>query len=382
MLAAEVVYASSAMRHEFGQQIGACPWSEGEDDHLRLDRKRGLMILVRPRAWWYNKVPLSFLMLLLLVDGSAFTFAVLWALAGLLGTVCCAANYGYALNELFDVDEDRRAGRANAAHQTDRRRMWTIIALSGTGAIGLATIAGGVPGFMLAGAELMLPLAYSVPPLRLKERQWVGALTDALAAHVFPAALAMAIVSRQSLHGPHSLQVAVVLLWSLATGLRGILSHLLQSEDSDRKAGLTTVVHRFGHSRVETVVVSWILPLEKLSFLAIIVQTHGTLFLKLIVVIFVIYEYLKFHFKVLPVVVFTHKGQRYIPFVDEGFYKVWGPLALALDASLVDVLYLSLVPLYVLSFRPRVEQERKQVCATAKVVFAHVDGFVARLIRG
>ena len=73
------------------------------------------MTLVRYRAWWFNKIPLSVLLGVSLLAGNPLTVAACAAILTLVGTVCCAANYGYALNDLFDVEQDRRGGRANAA---------------------------------------------------------------------------------------------------------------------------------------------------------------------------------------------------------------------------------------------------------------------------
>jgi UbiA prenyltransferase family len=333
------------------------------------------MLLVRPRAWWYNKVPLSVLTLLLLVDGDHLSFRVCVALIGLMGCVCGVGNYGYALNELFDRDEDLRAGRSNAAHTATNRKMWSIIVGSAAFALAAALYSGGLPTLEITMAVLLLPLAYSVPPLRIKERGWSGVLSDALAAHVYPAALALLIVSHQSLRSPSLPLVAAMLCWALATGLRGILSHQLQSEDSDRKAGLSTVVHQIGHRKLVLFTTYVILPIEFAAFSATFLQSAGTLFVKIVALIFVVYELAKFLFDVFPVVVFTRKGQRYLPFVDEGFYKVWGPLAFLLDAAFFDLRYLVAAPLYFLMFRPRILQEWQQMRSASRIIGSRILRF-------
>jgi 4-hydroxybenzoate polyprenyltransferase len=320
-------------------------------------------------------MPLSVFALLLLVDGKPFTMNVLISLIGLVGIVCSVANYGYALNELFDRDEDRRAGRRNEADSAGNRNMWCIIACSAAVALGASQALGGVAAFLLTVGELLLPLAYSVPPLRVKERGWAGIFADALAAHVYPAALALVVVSHQLLPVQHALLMVCLTIWSLAAGLRGILSHQLQSEESDRRAGLTTVVHRLGHGTIVRLVVYLILPLEMVSLATLLLQSDATAFLKTIAVIFALYEYLKFHFNLFPVLVFTRQGQAYIPFVDEGFYKVWGPLALIVDTAFIDLSYLSLAPAFVLMFRPRITHEWAQLSTAFKAMFLRIDNY-------
>ena len=335
-----------------------------------------MLLLVRRREWWRAKVPLSILLLFLLIDGQPLTLAAVVALLGLVATVCCAANYGYALNELFDRQEDRRSGQDNVTNTTSGRGIWSIIILSATGALGFAAVSAGLLGTVLTGGVLLLPLAYSVPPLRLKARGWFGIIADALAAHVYPALLALAIVSFHDIRSISLVLVLTVGLWSLATGLRGIISHQLTTEARDLRAGLTTVVHRLGHGRIMSFVVFAILPIEIISFSAVLLQslTHVSFFL--IVGIFAVWEFLKFSLNALPQKIFTPKGCRYIPFVDDTFYKVWGPLALLVDAAFTDVRYLLLAPVFVFLFRPRINRELKQIRATAETLQKRVVNFV------
>jgi 4-hydroxybenzoate polyprenyltransferase len=333
------------------------------------------MILVRPRAWWFNKVPLSILLVLLLIDGERLTYQIFMVVAAVVAIVCCVANYGYALNELFDLDEDRRGGRDNMAATVSRARMWSIIVLSAGGAMALAALLAGVAGSALTAGELLLPLAYSIPPLRVKERGWLGVLADAAAAHLYPAMLALVVVRHWSTRPDAALFVVAVAIWSLATGLRGILSHQLQNEGHDRATNLCTVVHQYGRATIERLVIFGILPIEVAAFCAVVLQSHATVLFKTAWLLFVLYEFLKFTLDAFPVAVFKREGQPYLPFVDEGFYKIWGPLTLALDASLSDPFYLILVPLYALLFRPRVLMEWQQMRGTAAIASRRIAAF-------
>jgi 4-hydroxybenzoate polyprenyltransferase len=322
---------------------------------------------------------LSVLTGLLLIDGRPLGISALVALLLLVGTVSCVANYGYALNELYDRDEDRRGGRANVAESAGPRRLWIIIALSAAAAVEMATAAAGTLGLLLTVGELCVPLAYSVPPFRTKNRGWLGVLCDATAAHVYPAMLALAIVAHQQLRSPTQVLVLTAGLWALMTGLRGILSHQLQSEEHDLAAGLLTVVHRLGHRRLASWVTFGILPIEVVAFAFLLTQCDVTALFGLIAAIFLFYELLKFRLDAFPATVFTRRGGRYLPFVDEGAYKVWGPLALAIDAAGTDVKYLVLVPVYVALFRPRVAVEWAQIRSTSEMVRAQVGQLVARV---
>jgi 4-hydroxybenzoate polyprenyltransferase len=306
-------------------------------------------------------------LVLLLLDGRPFSVGALAVLVLVALTVCAVGNYGYALNELFDVEEDARLGRVNAAASAGPRRMWGITALSALCAEAFAGAVAGVPGAILTLLELCLPLAYSVPPLRIKERKWLGVCADGLAAHVYPALLALLAVSHWTLR-PVTIALAVcVALWAVAAGLRGILSHQLHTAEQDRGAGLITVVHDFGNVRVEKFIVAVLLPLEVGAFGGALLACSTGPVLWLFVAVYLLYEAFKTVSGGFRVTAFRAEGQRYLPFVEESFYKAWGPIVLALDAARADLLYLVLIPVYALLFRPhmRIELHRLRAVLAA-----------------
>jgi hypothetical protein len=155
--------------------------------------------------------------------------------------------------------------------------------------------------------------------------------------------------------------VLAILLWAAALGLRGILSHQLRCEELDRKMGLTTVVHDVGHSRILKLVLYVIRPIELLSFMAILLQYDGSAILTLGAGVFVAYELLKSWNIYFTVAELKPKVQAYIPFVEDGIYKVWAVLIISADATLHDPLFLAVVPVYILLFWRRVYYEWRQI---------------------
>jgi 4-hydroxybenzoate polyprenyltransferase len=316
------------------------------------------MILVRPRAWWFNKVPLSITLVLVLLDGRPFSVRAFVVLAMVVLTVCAVGNYGYALNDLFDVDEDARLGRTNAAVAAGSPRMWAIIGASAVCAEMFAVTAAGAFGAILTVIALCLPVAYSVPPLRIKERRWLGVSADALAAHVYPAMLSLLAVTHWGLRPVTTVLAVCVAAWSTAAGLRGILSHQLHTADQDRRAGLRTVVHDFGNERVEKFILAALLPLEVAAFGGVLLACNGGVILWLFVSLYLTYEIVKSVNGRIGVTAFRPEGQRYLPFLEESFYKAWGPVVLALDAARTDLVYLLLIPAYALLFWPHLRAEK------------------------
>jgi 4-hydroxybenzoate polyprenyltransferase len=321
----------------------------------------GSAFLVRPRAWWFNKVPLSVILMLLLLDGGSLDSKTASALVLVVLTVCAVGNYGYALNDLYDVDEDLRVGRVNAVIEIGRHRTAWIVAGSAVIAELLAAGAAGWQGALLTIVELSLPLAYSVPPLRIKQRKWLGIVADALAAHVYPATLALMAVTRFGAARPSWLIIACVLTWSWAVGIRGILSHQLHTADRDRCAGLNTVVHDFGRATIERFIIFVLLPTEVASFIGVVAGSRAGPFLWVCGSIYLICEAFRTFDGRFVVTAFRPEGQRYLPFVEESFYKAWGPIVIALDAARMDLKFIAIVPLYVLLFRPHIQNESRKL---------------------
>ena len=309
------------------------------------------MVLVRPRAWWYSKVPLSVTLLLLLLDGHRLSGDAVAMLLSVVLTVSAMANYGYAINDLFDMQEDARIARVNAATTHGRRHVAAIAVGSGLAVTVLGTVAAGAVGAALSLVILCLPLAYSVPPIRLKERTWLGAVADGLAAHVYPAVLALLAWGEWIQSPLASGLIACVIIWSAAAGLRGILTHQIHSVDADRRAGLVTLASGRGVAPLEALTLGVILPIELIAFGGALVLADTGPVLWAILAVYIAYEAFKTLNGGFTVTVLRPEGQRYVPFIEESFYKAWGPLALAADAARIDLLYLLLVPAYALAFR-------------------------------
>jgi serralysin len=332
------------------------------------------MILVRPREWWYHKLPLSILLALLLLTETSVSFLLSLVLLGsLIVIVSLVANFGHAINELFDRDEDERGGRANVATILGTRRVGLITVQSMTGALAVSYLVLGPLGIVLTGAALALPLAYSVPPLRLKRRKWWGILADATAAHLYPALLCLLIATHWSLRRSDPWLEATVMLWAIAAGLRGILFHQLHSKELDRKSGLTTVAHAYGRQHLSWLISYGVVPAECLFLAGIIVQVNvGVIFL-VIVILYLIAEALKAaawrkdHS--------SFKARPYLPFLDNAFYEVWGPLGIMLEFVARDPLFAILLVLVPALFWRRWDSEWNIVRGLAGSTAEYVGSF-------
>ncbi len=196
--------------------------------------------LIRAGEWWNYKGPVvaAFCYLTILWDGTdapvrRTVMAVVLFLVALLGV----GGLGHVVNDLADQEQDRRVGvRRSATALSSRRRSALLVGLS---------ILAGVPWLVLdvdgiaialLVLELALLLAYSLPPVRAKERGAQALWVDAAYAYVVPIALAFAtfgsVLDTELETGP----VVAALVWATVAGLAAIAQHQASHIDADRVA--------------------------------------------------------------------------------------------------------------------------------------------------
>jgi 4-hydroxybenzoate polyprenyltransferase len=314
--------------------------------------------LVRAREWWDHKIPLALLLLFLLHVGHPFSISTLFACSYLIVSVSAVANYGHAINELYDREQDAKARRTNIATMRGSRSVRAVAFFSAAIALITAWFGAGVPSILLTAGALCLPTAYSVPPIRLKERMWLGVLADALAAHVYPAAMALVIAVRWSITHVTPAIIAASLTWSLMLGIRGILSHQVTSEFVDRQAGLSTVVHGFGANVIARLVLCLVLPAEIVAFAIVVVAVAPGVSFYLIIAAFTMLEG-RYVFKGVKLFSFSSNAFFTFPFLCSPFYEVWAATASLVALVFYDVRFLLILPAYLLLFWARFDQEVK-----------------------
>lgn len=205
--------------------------------------------VVRAEDWWNDKVPHLIALVAIALAGSGRDIdRGLVDLGLFLVSTFGIAAFGHVVNDLADVVDDRSAGKPNQMERFSTPVGWAI-------ALG-CLVAGLLPwwalprrGVVLAllAAEVVLLLAYSLPPLRLKRRAALGAAADALYAYVLPLLLGL-----MTFVPPEDLIWEVVLLLAAAgalTGLRGIIWHQVLDHEHDVASGTRTFVRRMGVRR-------------------------------------------------------------------------------------------------------------------------------------
>jgi 4-hydroxybenzoate polyprenyltransferase len=151
------------------------------------------------------------------------------------------ASFGYLINDLFDEEKDRLAGKKNFI--LDKPVVYQL---------GLATVSISliiVPWFflpaerlsyILIGIELSLFLLYSIPPFRLKERGAGGLIVDSLYAHAVPVLLAAYTFFLASFYQSAFPAFLLLFIWQLLCGVRNILIHQLEDKSADEQSQTKT----------------------------------------------------------------------------------------------------------------------------------------------
>ena len=308
---------------------------------------------IRSQDWWDYKIPP------LLAAGYASVLVTdpppgraLAALGALLVSISFVGAYGYLLNDSFDIEDDRRARKPNAIAE---RPLWIRICLC----IGAAAAAF-VPILLLhprarllelLAVNLLLPTLYSVPPVRLKIRGIWGALADTGAACAIPTA-SMIMGPAIGSAVPAGL-LAGGIGFAFFAGFRGIVTHQVRDYDADVSAGASTFVRRLGPGLARKLVLRAIFPCEiafAALFLYVVLPVAPVA--AAVTVAWLGLECLKLvkNWRMSLFDPSEASRERYVPLVNNEYYEVWLPLALAGQLALTRAVYAPLPLFQIIAF--------------------------------
>lgn len=315
--------------------------------------------LVRGSDWFLYKIPplLAVGYALILALELPFSEAVLTLFLVLLCILSVAA-YGHVVNDIFDIHEDLDAGKANAmARFSPLQRTLFCALFVAMGAAPFVFHNLGASAAILLGINYLLPTAYSIPPVRLKERGVLGVATDALGAHMVPTLfMAASMLERSATPGLSSFALlGAAALWSFCLGLRGIIVHQVLDRNRDIRANVATFVAGARRRRpLRNFVLHLTYPFEVVGLLAFVVLLLPVSpALGAFAAIFVFAETLKIVFAWKQTIFYPERPARepYIPLLNNEFYEVWLPCALVIQLVFEDARFALVFAMHVLVFR-------------------------------
>jgi 4-hydroxybenzoate polyprenyltransferase len=331
---------------------------------------------LRADDWWSSKIP----PLLLVAYGSALLGNADWrvalpALLRLLLAIVAVAGFGYVLNDVFDVEEDRRRGKANTMASLRRWQQTALLLLLAS--LSVAPLVGGPFGwvsFLLIAGNLTLPLLYSIPPIRLKERGILGAMMDALGAHVVPTlffGISMAGVSESTPGWRLTGFVLAAAGWALLTGLRGIIVHQVRDRESDLGAGVRTFAGALEADTARTLLFRRIYPAELLALsLMLSMVIPDAPILMAVLPLYLLVELLRVldDWRLPLLDPHNRAGDPYVPVANNELYEVWLPLSLGIQLAASALPYAILPVLQSMVFLPNIRERLKDVASLMPVL--------------
>lgn len=178
------------------------------------------------------------------------------------------AGFGHLLNDLMDLKQDERSGASNLV----ARRKPIQIALR----FGFVLLASWLPWcwlphsrsiWALLALEYGLFVAYSMPPIRLKERGILGPSADALYGYTVPQTVSLLVFARLGHVIVPLWFYALLGAWTFVMGLRHMLLHQLDDVANDEVTGTKTFVTLRGWRAAFTLMDRTLFPLEAGGFL-------------------------------------------------------------------------------------------------------------------
>lgn len=295
---------------------------------------RKLARFARLAEWWeYKLCPLLAVAYatLLFSERPAYTFIDCILL--ILLAIAIGAIYVSLINDITDIDEDRRAGKRTGIMNVPSQWRWVfpIICLSGGAAICwcLWPDLHSTIWYVMAWISFSL---YSIKPFRFKQRSILGVFADASGAHLFPSLFVVSVIFYQI---PEQANVGWELsvgIWSFSYGMRGILWHQFIDRENDRITGVRTFASSVTQSQARRL--EWpLLGVELVAFGSMLWYIN----LPIVYVFLLGYGlvvWLRIRFFDLTPIVFLIPGNRPYQVIMLDGYQVFLPLALLVHIAL------------------------------------------------
>jgi glycosyltransferase involved in cell wall biosynthesis/lysophospholipase L1-like esterase len=302
---------------------------------------------------------MSFTYFLLLV-GDINPFRATMSIFAAIATTIGFIGFGYLTNDIADRKKDTLAGKSNS---TSNLSSFSIILLL------FAFLATSLLPWMylpmdwISGLciiiELVLFVLYAFPPFRLKERGFLGVITDALYAHVLPGFLAswtFYLVGNK--HYQNFLFFAIALaVWQFFSGIRNILSHYYLDFSNDQASGTKTFAIDFGKEKVYQLMTRIFIPLEVLSLLVFLLIIQLKIdYLIIVVILFLIVSWGDFKQKGLET-----RAKHFTNIFLDRFCLHWFPYILLFSIAFGNLDFWWILVFHILIFHPFVAKFLRRI---------------------
>lgn len=235
------------------------------------------------------------------------------------------AGYGYLMNDIFDRQIDKKAGKANMAEKlhTTWRILLPIFLLILSFVLFYFFVSDGVACILLISQSVLLTI-YATPPLRLKNLPVLGPLCDIHYSHIIPVFISIWVfmpISEISM-----IPIFFVYPLLFLKGSRNILLHQVEDRKGDRQSSIVTFPLKFGPRLTMNLINKIILPLEWISVIMLIVfflpESYPVFIIFVVFNVFYYFNFALWKYKWQPR---YQKKFRFVYLLND-FYEIWFPV--------------------------------------------------------
>tara|TARA_Y100000385_G_scaffold291069_1_gene367036 strand:- start:1584 stop:2630 length:1047 start_codon:yes stop_codon:yes gene_type:complete len=302
--------------------------------------------------WWLYKIPMLLSVALLSLTQSTSRINETWVLlSSILLLLAVGGIYAYILNDASDIEEDMASKKPNFFIGKSVILPW-ILALSCYSISLLIMHFWHLPWPLIAlhTVNYAVFIAYSLKPVRGKERGYTGIILGALGDACLPSLFVLGFCA-YALQISFALETYVALgLWSLSIGVKYMTWHQLLDKDRDLKNGISTFVSQQGGNTASTLVYALWWPLELFIF-ALFMVKFSSVILWIALAMQISLELLRWLCMGRPVVILYNPKHHTI--VLQEFYELFLPLSIITILINIDGSHWALTIAFTLLFLPK-----------------------------
>lgn len=229
-------------------------------------------IITRTKQWWQPKAGnlLSAVYLAIWIFNTDFSTTFKYMIPAI-STILGIGLFGYFFNDFTDLESDRKANKNNMLEKLNSNYRLLLLA----SALILAFLPwlflpfDRLSCYLLVG-EFVLLLAYSVPPIRLKEKGFVALLADALYAYALPFTLAFHTFNLFSTSKINWTLYIIIFCWQFSVGMVNILIHQIEDYENDINTQTKTWVTSIGKIKSRKFLLHFFLPFMVILFVILV----------------------------------------------------------------------------------------------------------------
>lgn len=282
------------------------------------------------------------------------------------------AAYVSILNDLTDIEDDKRAGKSNNFINNSTIKGYILLGICLIWGILISCSLGKYSLFFYLCAWIIFTL-YSLPPIRLKNRGFLGVIADASGANMFPQLFAITLLTEWMEAIIDFTWLSMVGFWSLFWGVRVIIWHQLKDKENDLKSGVKTFVNQNNVQTVLNLCRKLTFSIEIVSFIGVLIYTKN--FFSLFFIMFYAFcEWLRYKLWKTEVSIINISSEYRLA-MDE-YYNVFFPISFILILVISSPIFIIILLIYLILFPSRIYQTAQETFKLVKSINQRIVDYI------